>query len=376
MNRRVLAALLTLALATPALAQTPPLPPGSLQWLGNLGGDQPYSEVFAMSADGSALVGQTSTPTGYRAFRWTSATGFQTAPNNNSNAYDCSADGTISVGDALIANNTRATRWSGPFLTDVIPDLPGGATSAYAFGCSADGRTIVGDSSSTTGIQAFQWREGLGTRALGHLGQHPGGYFYSSASDVSADGLSIVGLSTSPRGTEAFRWTESGMQPLSDLPGGAFTSYAGAISRDASTIVGYGSTESGLEATRWTSAGIQGLGYLPGAPAENLESVANDLSADGSIIVGRSTSGGRGTAFIWTESQGMRSVQAILEDEFGHTFGGWSLVSVNAISDDGRTVAGYGWHNSRPEAFVATIPAPGALGASVVLAIGLQRRRR
>ena len=84
---------------------------------------------------------------------------------------------------------------------------------------------------------------------------------------------------------------------LGDLPGGVLNSLAFGISADGSTVVGRSSTASGSEAFRWTSgSGMVGLGDLPGGSSS---STAGGVSADGSVVVGGS-SGASGTeAFRW-----------------------------------------------------------------------------
>src|SRR5262245_31107084 len=53
------------------------------------------------------------------------------------------------------------------------------------------------------------------------------------------------------------------LTPLGDLPGGDFFNLAEAVSADGSTVVGFSSSNSGNQAFRWTaSAGMVGLGGL------------------------------------------------------------------------------------------------------------------
>ena len=133
------------------------------------------------------------------------------------------------------------------------------------------------------------------------IGDLPGGEFQSYGFAVSADGSTVVGTSRSAFGDEAFRWTRAGgMQPLGGLesPNGLFNSGAYGVSADGNVVVGYsargGSLAPNPRAFRWTpSAGMQSLGVLnhpdnDGDP--NVASHANDISADGTVIVGGSGS--------------------------------------------------------------------------------------
>ena len=64
-----------------------------------------------------------------------------------------------------------------------------------------------------------------------------------------------------------------------------------------------------------------------------------------------------GGAALWTERHGFRGIQDILENDGGLDLSGWTLNMAQAISDDKRTVAGYGTNpNGELEAWVARIP--------------------
>jgi probable HAF family extracellular repeat protein len=178
------------------------------------------------------------------------------------------------------------------------------------------------------------------------LGDLSGGEFDSYATGISANGTVIAGGGMSDLGPEAFRWTaETGIAPLGDLPGGFFGSGASAISSDGATIVGYSNSEisgGSIEAFRWTSqTGMQPLGDLAGG---DFESDAIGVNGDGSLIVGFSAGDKGMGAFVWDEQHGMRDLQDLLVSGFalGPQLGGWHLASATDISDDGRTIVGYG----------------------------------
>ncbi len=64
---------------------------------------------------------------------------------------------------------------------------------------------------------------------------------------------------------------------------------------------------------------------------------ATDLSADGSLLIGHLPQG----PAIWTEQYGAFPLSAILDEE-GVNIGGWTLLSISAVSDDGLTMTGQG----------------------------------
>lgn len=123
--------------------------------LGDVPGGIHYALAWAISADGSTIVGDAIGDVGADAFRWDAATG----PVNlemaepgvaDSIAKDCSADGSILVGyadngiNAMIWDQVHGMRGIQQVLLDEHGlDLPGW-TLLGAQAISGDGRTIVG----------------------------------------------------------------------------------------------------------------------------------------------------------------------------------------------------------------------------------------
>jgi probable HAF family extracellular repeat protein len=200
-------------------------------------------------------------------------------------------------------------------------------------GCSANVQPVA-DAKTPVAPVAFQG-----------LGDLPGGDFESHAYGVSPDGTHVVGTSYSKDGEkEAFYWTQvTGMIGLGDLrfeqpdnkrdnPPRRFNSRADAVSRNGGIIVGSG-TPGSTTAFRWNKAnGLTSLGSLPGRYAS---SMAQDISSDGTIVVGFSTSGqsSRREAFRWSEKEGMVGLGGIAP-------GGVGGSSANAVSSNGKTIVG------------------------------------
>lgn len=245
-----------------------------------------------------------------------------------------------------------------------------------------DGETFVGQSIDG---KPFRWSRTDGAVDLGAL---PGYLPYGDAWDISADGSVVVGYLEEPY-SQAFRWTEAdGMTGLGDLPGGRFFSRARGVSADGSVVVGESVSEldAGTNAFRWTEqSGMVSLGVLPG----HSRSKANDVSANGLVIVGKSEPLGSDTddhAFRWTPDEGMadlgvgealatnsdgtivvgtgivgalrqrlalvwdqehgaRTLSTVLADNFGlaEQLQGWSLTAATGISEDGTTIVGDGY---------------------------------
>ncbi len=217
--------------------------------LGSLPGGRFHSWAMGTSVDGSVVVGASESegaiPPRMEAFRWTPAEGmvglgFLTDNPNwrASEAWAVSADGTVIVGEARSDSGRQAFRWTADEGLVGLGDLPGGNFASGARDISADGGVVVGfgyTPESGSRYEGFRWTAATGMERLGDL---PGGLYVSSAQAVSADGSTIVGTSSSSAfRTEAFRWTEAdGMTGLGALAGGK--SEAHGVSADGSIVVG------------------------------------------------------------------------------------------------------------------------------------------
>ncbi|MFN7247936.1 MAG: PEP-CTERM sorting domain-containing protein [Microcystis sp.] len=374
---KILANCISLGIGLGAIGVTFPAQAASFQGLGDLPGGSFSSEAYGVSANGSVVVGTGYGATGSQAFRWTQATGMvglgylsgDGGHGRESRAYGVSADGSVVVGDNSIiypdGSLQEPFRWTQATGMVGLGDLPGGGRNSGARGVSADGSVVVGFSNSASGGEAFRWTQQTGMVGLGDLS---GGDFFSShARGVSADGSVVVGSSNSATGFQAFRWTQgTGMVGL----GFRGASGVSGVSGDGSVVVGYSESPNGVQVLRWTEqTGMVGLGELPGTTVSSLA-----VSADGSVVVA-STSQWMffQEAFIWNSTQGMRSLQQVLTNDYGLDLTGWFLKEANAISADGLTVVGYGTNpNGLNEAWIARLdtqpdPEPGTTPTNPLL---------
>ncbi len=390
--RRILVSLTVLlvavGLSVPASAGQP-----SFQGLGYDPGWHAITRVSDVSADGRVVVGTTNLLGGPdQAFRWTEAEGMIPLTGlpegmSGSSAWAVSADGEVIVGDCVEPHSViqsefvvRAFRWTRSGGMESLPRLSQ-MLDTTASGVSADGGTVVGN---TFRFRApFRWVASGEVQSLDRLV----GHFGSRARAVSGDGSAVAGDSTGIRRSwQAWRWTASeGTVGLGDPPGGPSSSGAEAISADGTTVVGWSEavewfllfrwTAEEVLAFRWTAEeGMVTLGDLPGG---SVDSVALDVSADGSIIVGESDGALGGEAFIWDGAHGMRSLKTVLTEEYGLDLSGWELGRAEGISDDGMTIVGEGVNPMGfDEAWIAVVPEPGVLAFMVAGGVFASFRRR
>lgn len=358
----------------------------TFEGLGDLPGSDRFSAALGVSSDGSTVVGMSrSGASGARteAFVWTRARGLEALGDLGggdfmSAAGAVSADGSVIVGISESAGGTEAFRWTRAGGLVGLGDLPGGQFNSGARGVSDDGSVVVGSASVAAGFGAFRWTAANGMQLVGG-GDLVGGAFNGSAQTASGDGSVIYGSGVNISGPATFRWTAtSGLSMVGELTGGSVFSEPFGASPDGRFCVGRSrssaSGANGFEAFRYDAVTRQtiGLGDLAGGI---FSSIAQDVSADGSVVVGSATTARGEEAFIWDSVHGMRLLSDVLVIEYGIGLEGWKLMSANGISADGRVIVGGGINpQGENEAWMITIPAPSTIGMLAI--IGFTRSRR
>jgi len=358
----------------------------SFMGLGDLPGGAFASKATAISDDGSVVVGAGNySATGdtvifesgdeptTEAFRWESSTGMvglgfpsdPIFPGRVSNALGVSANGAVVVGVTL----------QGGFRWDESDGLIAFQHFSNVADVSASGEAIAANRNSSS-IEAIR-EDGNSSIGLGSLP----GHFGSVAHGISSDGAVVVGSTWFSQG-RAFRWDAAGgMIDLGDLPGHADSLVARHASADGSVVVGWAAgvplTTGGRiphAAFRWDAQhGMTSLGFLEGGDV----SKAQDVSADGSVVVGEGEIDNVRVAFIWDAEHGMRRLDDALE-ALGVDLTGWSLSSATGVSADGSTIVGFGNGPNGLEAWIAVVPEPGSeipLAAGLALLCYARRRR-
>ncbi len=323
-----------------------------------------FSRAYGVSADGTTVVGTSGFLDDSMAAYWNETEGlFRTHDRGLFTA--ASADGSVIAGQGF----GEALRWTPAYSGRQLGVLAGEHAS-IATDISADGSVIVGNS----GDRAFMW---TGTEVGGAMVELRGlgGEAVTRAYAVSADGRVAVGMSGTPNGgsTFAVHWYADGT-PLSLQFAGSDASSAHDVSADGSVIVGRANDQP----FRWSNDRIISLGLLPG----DTEGGATAVSADGSVVLGYSGTG----IFLWDEVAGMRDLWSLLTIDYGLDLTGWVLQEALGLSADGLVIAGWGINpNGETEGWVASLrssavavrePSTFALLAGALLLVGAQWRRR
>ncbi len=320
---------------------------------------------------------------------------------------DMSADGSVV---AWVDRQNHPVRWTPSTGAQVLPST----VSDYRIRVSADGSTLA----YATGSGAYRWRSSSGAELLDARGVQIGG--------VSANGQ-VISLLVSPgvNTVAPVRWSGGVSQPIPELALG--TQSLSDISRDGSTVFGTTRTTNGGTPFFWTSSegslplagvagegtfditgtamnatgtrfagwGIQRVGtalvfgfaywsspssgrFIP-APIGFDAPIVNDMTADGRVIVGNGFPG----AFVWWDGQEQPvKLQKLLTQQFGVNLTGYTLLSVESLSDDGTRLVGWAQDNITGQQLTylvtlpTTLPAPGTAAVLMLAGLIAARRRR
>ena len=105
--------------------------------------------------------------------------------------------------------------------------------------------------------------------------------------------------------------------------------------------------------TRTTGIEALGAGVPPGVTGVH----ASGVSGDGATVVGWGATGEGETALVWQADSGWRTLAAALVADHRTDAAGWRLTRATAISDDGRTIVGYGTNpTGQTEGWLVRLP--------------------
>ena len=318
------------------------------------------SELYCISADGTAAGGRLDAENLTSALRWAVSGPIENLGNlaggSVAESHAISGDGSVIFGmfRPAVPNPTRAFRWTAADGMQSLGNLPNGEEYEI-FATSGDGSFAVGSAAGTISVG---WRQGQG---LFYLDPPPGATRFF-ARGISSDGSVVVGGLTSGSHSHAFRWTSlTGYQDLSTSTSPEFG--ATSVSGDGEVIGGALLSPSGnSRAMLWTAAfGIEDLGT---GPATWTDAVILGMNGDGSVAVGQGVNDNGGYAMLWRRDIGIVALRDYLQSH-GVNVSDWPfLFNASAVSADGTRIVGFGRHLSdgvpRYEGFIATIDACGS----------------
>jgi len=338
-------------------------PTPSFTLLGDLPGGAFMSRATAVSADGTTVVGySTSTAVdpngGHEAFRWKDGQmiglgGTFPGPGRFSRATGVNGDGSLVLGDTRFFSLDQPFRWQNGVMQSAFVE------ESYAGQMATNGRYAVTSSFGPTWWSALVQN----SQTIAQVPMLPGGdalRFGVRVNGISSDGSAIFGKSHSAGNViQAIRWKlGQGTTPIGFLPG-CTSNEVTAVSGDGNLAVGRCNPDMGVgQLFRWTPAtGIQPFVDGIGTAA---------MSDDGSIMVGGN--------WIWDTEQGARELMPLLSS-WGVNLTGIFGLDATDISAAGDVIVGNAEHfDGRIQAFRLVVPEPAA-ALLIVPALLLIRRR-
>lgn len=353
------------------LAASPSLAQNTIQWIGNF-------RAINISEDGTVAAG-TSADGLYDATRWTEENGMVNLGMSSGQVLGrggghtgLSADGERVAYTTITTDSTAVTSslWiKGLGWQQIMPPLPPGGglfdeQYGSTWGLSGDGNTVVGlfwlPNNPGDSAHAFSWTEAGGIIDLGSRGNS------SRANNTNHDGSVVVGWSADPTGAwQPTVWENGTLTVLSETPASCMLE---GVTSDGNILLGKDWNEDSqfIEASFWnrTDSGwqVQHLGVLPGTYVGSGQSVAEEATANGSVIVGANRLVGNvWVGFVWTFEQGMVHANDYLESLGIELPEGFVIQTMSDITDDGRFMTGWGAYSDtpyNPESFIVSIPHP------------------
>jgi uncharacterized membrane protein len=340
----------------PAAAETVFEPLGFLPLSGTLG-----SIPTDVSGNGDVIVGKLydeifgDQPSSSSSFRW-KASELEELTRCSGERLHVSDDGNTIAGFCTGPPIGDAAVWvNGAY--QVVPlggDFAGGSIE----GVSGNGQVFFGDmgieleehlhnGEPIESTQVFRVASGV-AQVVGRLPLDLESRFVASSFDGAAAAIESRLQSFGPDGVPADD-DHHGARFAAGTEGGSLQSIGAGqvlpydISSDGNTIVGDSESMGGF---RWRAE--TGMQQLP-RPLDALGVIPNAVSGDGKTIVGMyADEDEKLHACIWTEEDGVRDLQDMMELELGVDLQGWTLTAATAISRDGETIVGYGMSPSWP----------------------------
>ncbi|MFG0285741.1 MAG: GC-type dockerin domain-anchored protein [Phycisphaerales bacterium JB039] len=319
--------------------------------IGDLAGGEDASWTRGVSADGTFVVGGSSSALGDVAACWTPASGLQQLGPPEASAAAVNDDGTVIAGNF----------WDGSWGYAIALLMPGPTivripiSSYYDFGSravdvSAAGRIAGVASSSQGGVMSG----GSDALVLSWFGASPSVFHRPEhllwIEAISGDGLTVVGNETEEYEytTTAFRY-RGGFYYIG--PPYPDESYATAVSKDGTVI--FGRVEPWVAPAylfRWTAwGGLEDIGW------PDTDSEITSVALGGKAAAGQAGWKTDKRAILWFEGRGFVDLKQYLLARGLDEAADWQLLSVSDLSSDETTLVGNGIDRlGRERGFIVT----------------------
>jgi probable HAF family extracellular repeat protein len=317
----------------------------------------PEALAYDLGADGFTIIGSTFDG---EAFYWMPSSGVVRIGGTQGIAV--SRDGRTIIGRAFDANGKEnAAIWLGGEEWRLLGSFHPNSLScdlllSGSFGASDDGRVIVGLGWDGCRIaHAFRWEESTG---MVDLGSTVAGRS-SRANDVSGDGRIVIGWQEDAFGfRQGARWVD-GRQEIFMGPNGVVGEAHG-INSDGAIIVGANCNPG--EPTGWMWKRESGItcypppGRLPGPIRQVL---MQSTSEDGRVVGGGHSFGLESESILWIDGEPFYLKDYLRAHGVPDAFDGWVNTGfINAVSRDGRILAGFGAGPRTFTGFVVILESP------------------
>lgn len=343
--------------------------------IGDLPGGEQESRLRDVSADGRVFAGTSVGEQGEEALRFTRAEGLTGLGAAPSSATAVSPDGSVIAGGASggPGETGPGALWYGDRPVEyLVGDQGGGAPVLPPMFELGTPRVVLNDGT----VYGDCTQAGSGTYGSGCRQDGPG--VITILAGVSrlydADQLGNYGGQILPTryGAPLRPATLNGgglpyPQDAYCITPGSCDAALRAFSQGAAIAVGtsliypprpdpYGAPGE-LEETAWIYTAATGVTErLPDLPGGVQASGAYAISADGSIVGGFGTDAMGQRAVLWIDRE-VFTIEELISEQGGSVPEGWELSEVNALSDDGRTIAGNGVNpDGVPEGFIVVLP--------------------
>ncbi|MCC6361610.1 MAG: hypothetical protein IT450_22980 [Phycisphaerales bacterium] len=294
--------------------------------------DRPTAQLFALSADGIAAVGNYPRADRTHPLLWTMDGGSIDLGNPTDefgDAISCSGAGLVVLGFGSVAGSLSAWRWTAETGLRQFPPAPHGEL-VVSYAVSEDGLAVAGGLAGGS-VASFRWTESGGYQILPSAGDP------MLAMAISGDGSTVVGgfgyvYEDGPR---TFVWRSDRGLREAPLRFGWSSGRVANVSYDGRFIGGVSNTI----ASRYDveTETLTPLAWGDGSPVIGR---ACAVSSDGELVVGELDNGSLDT-FIWDAANGARDLDDVLRSDYALDVP--QLRGARGISADGAVIAGSNW---------------------------------